>query len=266
MQQTDSIFALPATYPAITPFTQKVPYPLLIAAIHEKSYKPQLPPLTNSSWNDVYARNANKRSYPSALENLGDAILRWILAQLARKTIPTLQHLSSIINSNVVYGNIAQRLRLHKNVRGGTDFRLATPGNVDLRPVKQYANLFETMVGAYWMQPGATYEEVFNWIDVTFRPLFTSIINKVKPALAPEPPATFRPIRRKRPGVVTRSNAVPLPPPPPPPQPQPQSVESMVVATKRPSPPPAKRPRYERTGPVLNLPYEVVDLTMLDCD
>jgi hypothetical protein len=185
-----------------------------------------------------------------------------------------------MINSNVVYGNIAQRLRLHKNVRGGTDFRLATPGNVDLRPVKQYANLFETMVGAYWMQPGATYEEVFNWIDVTFRPLFyaaeqdvrsegvrsrtekrevaltTSIINKVKPALAPEPPATFGPIRRKRPGVVTRSNAVPLPPPPPPPppQPQPQSVESMVVATKPPSPPPAKRLRYERTGPVLNLP------------
>jgi hypothetical protein len=90
MQQTDSIFALPVTYPAITPFTQKVPYPLLIAAIHDKSYKPQLPPLTNSSWDDVYARNANRRSYPSALENLGDAILRWILAQLARKTIPTL--------------------------------------------------------------------------------------------------------------------------------------------------------------------------------
>lgn len=90
MQQTDSIFALPASYPAITPFKEQVSSPLLIAAIHDKSYRPQLPPLTDSSWNDVYARNTKTSSYASALENLGDAILRWILAQVARKTIPTL--------------------------------------------------------------------------------------------------------------------------------------------------------------------------------
>ena len=91
MQQTDSVFALPAKYPAITPFSEPVRSPLLIAAIHDKFYNPQLPPLTDSSWDDVYIRNAKKdSSYASALENLGDAILRWVLAQVARKTIPTL--------------------------------------------------------------------------------------------------------------------------------------------------------------------------------
>jgi len=90
MQQTDSIFAVPAEYPVITPFNEVVPSPLLIAAIHDKFYHPQLPPLTEASWDDVYARNEKKVSYSSALENLGDAILRWVLAQVARKTIPTL--------------------------------------------------------------------------------------------------------------------------------------------------------------------------------
>jgi len=192
MQQTDSIFALPTDYPAITPFNEAVKYPLLIAAIHDKSFHPQLPPLTDSSWDDVYARNKKSAFYSSALENLGDAILRWILAQVARKSIPTFtaegtlvsphyftlsslsnqwypQSLGYVVNSNSVYGNIAQRLRLHKNARGSTDLRLATPGNVDLNPIKRYANLFETMIGAYWVQPGVRYEEVFNWIDVTFR-------------------------------------------------------------------------------------------------
>jgi hypothetical protein len=90
MQQTDSVSALPAEYPVITPFNEAALSPLLIAAIHDKFYHPQLPPLTNSSWDDVYARNVTKASYSSALENLGDAVLRWILAQVARKTIPTL--------------------------------------------------------------------------------------------------------------------------------------------------------------------------------
>ena len=90
MQQTDSVFGLPAGYPVITPFNEAVRSPLLIAAIYDKFHHPQLPPLTDSSWDDVYARNAKKASYSSALENLGDAILRWILAQVARKTIPTL--------------------------------------------------------------------------------------------------------------------------------------------------------------------------------
>ena len=101
MQQTDSIFALPASYPAITPFKEQVSSPLLIAAIHDKSYHPQLPPLTNSSWNDVYARNS-KTSYSSALENLGDAILRWILAQVARKTIPTLTAEGTLVSTQEV--------------------------------------------------------------------------------------------------------------------------------------------------------------------
>ena len=90
MQQTDSVFALPTEYPVITPFSEAVQSPLLIAAIHDKFYNPQLPPLTNSSWDDVYIRNAKGSSYASALENLGDTILRWVLTQVARKTIPTL--------------------------------------------------------------------------------------------------------------------------------------------------------------------------------
>lgn len=197
---------------------------------------------------------------------------------------------------------------MHQNARGSADLRLRTPGSVVLNPMKRYANLFETMVGAYWVQPGVTYEEVFNWIDVTFRPLFyaaeqdvrntvkakqnegarsrtenrdakltTSIISKFGAVLATEPPPTCHPIRVLRPGPVTRSNAARaralLPP-----QPQPQPFEG-TVAIKPPSSPPTKRARYERTGPVLDLPYvwntkfpldmadgshsqEVVDLTM----
>lgn len=101
MQQTDSIFALPASYPTITPFREAVSFPLLIAAIHDKFYHPQLPPLTDSSWDDVYAKNA-KKSYSSALENLGDAILRWVLAQVARKTIPTLTAEGTLVSTHSV--------------------------------------------------------------------------------------------------------------------------------------------------------------------
>jgi hypothetical protein len=99
MQQTDAIFALPFTYPAITPFNDVLLSPLLIAAIHGQSYHPQPPPLTDLSWDDVYARNVHKGSYSSALENLGDAILRWILAQLARKTIPTLTAEGTLVSA-----------------------------------------------------------------------------------------------------------------------------------------------------------------------
>ena len=189
------------------------------------------------------------------------------------------------MNRNVIYGNIAQRLRLHKNARDSTDLRLRTPGNIVLNPMKHYANLFETMVGAYWVQPGVTYEEVFNWVDVTFRPLFYAaeqdvrndvkakknegarskaddqdakltrdIISRVSVVLGPEPGPTFRPIQALRPGPVTRSNAAPakgLHPP----QPRPQRPLEETVATMPPSSPPTKRMRYERTGPVLDLRY-----------
>ena len=139
--------------------------------------------------------------------------------------------------------------------------------------MKRYADLFETMVGAYWVQPGVTYEEVFNWIDTTFRPLFyaaeqdirndlkaarskienrdaaltIAIIEKVDSVLGPGPPAIFQPILPMRPGPVTRSNAVRTSAAQPP---QPQVPREEVVAM----PPPAKKPRYERTGPSLKLP------------
>lgn len=153
------------------------------------------------------------------------------------------------------------------------------------------------MVAAYWVQAGVTYEEVFNWVDVTFRPLFyaaeqdirnaikakqnerarlktesreakltTCIIGEVGGERAREPPP---------PGPVTRSNAARA-------KAQLYALEE-TGAIKPPSSPPAKRTRYERTGPVLNLPYvwnagfwlhmadgsdsqEVVDLTMLELD
>ena len=157
-----------------------------------------------------------------------------------------------------------------------------------LNPIKQYANLFETMVGAYWVQAGVTYEDVFKWIDATFRPLLyaaeldvrndvelktnekarsktdnrdanvTSLmINKVRAVLAPEPPAPFQLIRALRPGPVTRSNAgraraadCPQPPPV-------EAVEEAeaVGVKERAESPPTKKIRYERTGPVLNLAY-----------
>ena len=146
--------------------------------------------------------------------------------------------------------------------------------------MKRYADLFETMVGAYWLQPGVTYEEVFNWIDTTFRPLIyaaeqdirsgvrskenerarsktenresaltVSMIKKVGSVLGPGPPAIFRPIQPKRPGPVTRSNAAPASVPHPP---QPQAPREEVVI-EGPTPPPTKRARYERTGPTLEL-------------
>ena len=180
----------------------------------------------------------------------------------------------------MVFGNIAQRLRLHKNARESVDLRLGTPGNVALKPIKRYADLFETMVGAYWVQPGVTYEEVFNWIDTTFRPLFyaaerdvrndvkskanegarsktdnrdaaltVSMIEKVDSVLGPGPPAIFQPIQPIRPGPVTRSNAVRASVPHPL---QPQAPQE-EVAIEAPTPPPSKRRRYERTGPSLNL-------------
>ena len=180
----------------------------------------------------------------------------------------------------MVFGNIAQRLRLHKNARESVDLRLGTPGNVALKPIKRYADLFETMVGAYWVQPGVTYEEVFNWIDTTFRPLFyaaeqdvrndvkskanegarsktekrdaaltVSMIEKVDSVLGPGPPAVFRPIRPMRPGPVTRSNAAPANVPQPP---QPQAPQE-EVAIEAPMPPPSKRRRNERKRQTLTL-------------
>ena len=146
------------------------------------------------------------------------------------------------------------------------------------------------MIGAYWVQPGVTYEEVFNWIGITFRPLLyaaeqdvrndlkskaqegtrskskkreaeltASIMDKVSVVLAPDPPATFQPIRPIRPmrhGPVTRSNAARasassphLPQPP-----ALKEKEKVAVAIEPPPSPPNKRTRYERTGPILNLP------------
>ncbi len=181
----------------------------------------------------------------------------------------------------MVYGNIAQRLRLHKNARESVDLRLGTPGNVVINPIKRYADLFETMIGAYWVQPGVTYEEVFNWVDTTFRPLFyaaeqdirndvkskknegarsktkirdatftASVMEKVDSVLGPGPPAIFQPIQPKRPGFVTRSNAVRASTPH---LAQPHALGEEVVIEPSLSPP-AKRARYERTGPVLSLP------------
>lgn len=162
------------------------------------------------------------------------------------------------------------------------------------------------MVAAYWVQAGVTYEEVFNWVDVTFRPLFYAaeqdirnavkakknerarlktehreaklticIIDEVGGGRAQERPPTLRAIEGLPPGPVTRSNAARA-------KAQLYALEE-TEAVKPPSSPPAKRTRYERTGPVLNLPYvwnarfwlhmadgsdrqEVVDLTMLELD
>ena len=144
------------------------------------------------------------------------------------------------------------------------------------------------MVGAYWVQPGVTYEAVFNWIDVTFRPLFyaaeqdvrnvvetkrnegarskaknrdaaltTLIISKVGRVLGPEPLPTFQPIQPLHPGLrsgpVTRSNAArannALQPPQLQLQPQPQPQPRLLEETVATRLPPSPPTKRTRYEP-----------------
>ena len=139
---------------------------------------------------------------------------------------------------------------------------------VELKPMKRYANLFETMVGAYWVQGGVTYEEVFNWVDVTFRPLLYAAEQDVRDEMKgkknentrwkTEGPLTIwmmrkveveggpkRAARRARPvtrsmGGQTRAGQAA----------EGGSGEEKMMGIER----GAKRSRYERTGPVLPPP------------
>lgn len=79
-----------------------------------------------------------------------------------------IQHLSAIVNSNVLFGNIAQRLHLQYHARSADEASHISKAPT-LKPIKLYANLFETMVGVFYCH--RPYSEVVAWVDRTFRSL-----------------------------------------------------------------------------------------------
>lgn len=155
--------------------------PHVLSIIHSSRYNPVHPTLSKDWWDIVYAFNEGLQG---TLENLGDAVLRFCLAQLARKVIPEghmlysgvsrlclhyhivmeTQEISASINSNLVFGNIAQRLGLHTYTRSPENIQPLK--QVFVKPPKSFANTFETMVGAYLCQEG--FDAVMVWVEQTF--------------------------------------------------------------------------------------------------
>ena len=63
------------------------------AAIHDPNYTPVLPTLAADDWAVIYQQG----KLAGALENLGDAVLRFVLSQLSRRAVPSAQPIGTSV-------------------------------------------------------------------------------------------------------------------------------------------------------------------------
>ncbi|EJF66798.1 hypothetical protein DICSQDRAFT_75864 [Dichomitus squalens LYAD-421 SS1] len=153
-------------------------------AINHPTFAARLPPLSEKRWMEILDSSYEARKENDRLEFVGDALMYAALARQMYQQYPRgsphfYTCLRAALNSNATFSHIAEKMEFYcvsqMVLRALTE---RTFGEGVLAPsksrgaVKLTADLFETMVAAYYWEAG--FEELFKWVREIYQPLISA--------------------------------------------------------------------------------------------
>ncbi|KAI0639511.1 ribonuclease III domain-containing protein [Trametes polyzona] len=167
-------------------------YPILQQSIREVISRPDfeaaLPPLSDQTWMKILTCTSQAHAENERLEFLGDALMyatigRQLYAQVPNGSPHLYTCVRAALHSNLTFAMLAEKLDILavsssvlKALTRKT-FGEGTAAPAKSRPeVKATADLFETVIGAYYLDHG--FEALNSWVEDIYRPLIKVTTDK----------------------------------------------------------------------------------------
>ncbi|KAI0698419.1 ribonuclease III [Cerioporus squamosus] len=150
-------------------------------AINKPDYTASLPPLSEKTWLKILAYTHQARAENERLEFVGDALMYATLApqlyaQYPNGTPHLYTCLRAVLHSNATFSLLAEKLDIMAvSDRVLQALTQRTFGEGALAPsktkpqVKTTADMFETIIGAYYFDNG--FEALYHWVLEIYAPL-----------------------------------------------------------------------------------------------
>ncbi|KZT72804.1 hypothetical protein DAEQUDRAFT_663461 [Daedalea quercina L-15889] len=149
-------------------------------AIRKPDFEAALPPLSDATWAKLLAGSAGEER--ERIEFLGDALMYATIGTLLYEQIPQgsphlYTNLRAVLHSNAVFSRVAEKLDILAvpdmvlKYLSKKDFGegASAPTFKPYTEVKATADLFETVLGAYYLERG--FGALCNWVIGIYRPL-----------------------------------------------------------------------------------------------
>ncbi|CCM05200.1 uncharacterized protein FIBRA_07409 [Fibroporia radiculosa] len=159
----------------------------IISTINRPDFEAALPPLSDKTWLKLLSTTHHSRQENERLEFLGDALMYATIGRVLYAQIPdgtphlyTLviyQNVRAALHSNTTFSHLAERLDIlavsGSVLRALTTKRFGEGASISTmksKPqIKATADLFETIIGAYYLERG--FESLCGWVQGIYKPL-----------------------------------------------------------------------------------------------
>ncbi|KAF9822101.1 hypothetical protein IEO21_00095 [Rhodonia placenta] len=154
----------------------------IITAISQPQFSAALPPLSDAAWAKLLAPYDRSHDENERLEFLGDALMyatigRMLYAQIPDGTPNLYTNVRAALHSNATFSHLAEKLDIlavSSSVLRALTIRnfgeaAAAPILKTKPEIKATADLFETVIGAYYLERG--FEALCEWVKEIYRPL-----------------------------------------------------------------------------------------------
>ncbi|KZT06008.1 ribonuclease III [Laetiporus sulphureus 93-53] len=154
----------------------------IILTISGPDYEATLPPLSDTTWAKLVASSRSSRDECERLEFLGDALMyatigRLLYAHISNGTPHLYTELRAALHSNATFSHIAEKLDilavsstvLHALTDRDFGEGAAASTSKSKPKIKATADLFETVIGAYYLEKG--FEALCAWVQEIYEPL-----------------------------------------------------------------------------------------------
>ncbi|RPD55842.1 hypothetical protein L227DRAFT_579327 [Lentinus tigrinus ALCF2SS1-6] len=177
-------------------------------AINKPDYTASLPPLSEVTWKKLLEGTHQARAENDRLEFVGDALMYATLAPVLYAQYPNgTPHfytcLRAVLHSNATFSSLAEKLdimavsnRVLQALTKRTFGEGALAPNKSKPEVKMTADMFETIIGAYYLENG--FKALCEWVEEIYSPLI-EVVAETFFAHQHGPYATYRgPGEKKR--------------------------------------------------------------------
>ncbi|KAI0778294.1 hypothetical protein BD413DRAFT_508224 [Trametes elegans] len=168
-----------------------VSYSILQQSIREEigraDFDAALPPLSDKTWMKILTLSPQAHAENERLEFLGDALMyatigRQLYAQVPDGSPHLYTCVRAALHSNATFAMLAEKLDIMAvsstvlQALTRKTFGEGTAAPAKSRPqIKATADLFETVIGAYYLDHG--FEALYQWVKVIYTPLIKAVTN-----------------------------------------------------------------------------------------
>ncbi|KAL6309881.1 ribonuclease III domain-containing protein [Sparassis latifolia] len=182
----------------------------ILQAIRHPQFNASLPPLSDDTWARLLSPSSQARAENERLEFLGDALMyatigRQLYGQIPDGSPHLYTALRAALHSNATFSHLAERLDIlavNSSVLEALTYRTFGEGtsapSKSRTQIKATADLFETLIGAYYLDRG--FEALCDWV----RDLYTPLIVTAKETFYKWQTATGRMKRLRRSPISDR--------------------------------------------------------------